>query len=294
MTPDDGSGGVDDAALATVARLRSRFRGALLGLAIGDALAAPAQYARSGSFPPVKDLLGGGPYDLPAGAWTDDTALALLLARSLLTSQGCHASDQLEWYRRWQRNGAGSATGECLGITASVSRALVDGAPAKDLADGADALVRVAPLAIWHYASADSLFDDLPIMLGVTSHAPETLAATREFAALMHRALRGLPLVATGSMSELTAGACAAARALAMARDAVEGAQNWKDAVLMAINAGGDADVHGAAAGQLAGAVFGIESIPAPWLAILVGREQIESLADELLTEVLVRLGDAT
>ncbi|MBM4210484.1 MAG: hypothetical protein FJ187_08040, partial [Gammaproteobacteria bacterium] len=86
----------------------------------------------------------------------------------------------------------------------------------------------------------------------------------------------------------------AAERALITARDAVASAQNWKDAVLAAINAGGDADVHGAAAGQLAGALFGIESIPARWLATLYEREQIESLADALLTEVLVRLDDIT
>ncbi|MFM7432475.1 MAG: ADP-ribosylglycohydrolase family protein [Gammaproteobacteria bacterium] len=294
MTPDDGVGAFDDAALATVARLRSRFRGALLGLALGDALAAPAQYARAGSFPPVRDLLGGGPYDLPVGAWTDDTALALLLARSLLSSQGCNANDQLEGYRRWQRRGEGSATGECLGITASVSRALVDGRPAKDLSDGADALVRVAPLAMWHYSAIDALFDDLPAMVGVTSHAPETLAATREFATLMHRALRGLPPAISSAITPASTGPTAAERALITARDAVAGAQNWKDAVLAAINAGGDADVHGAAAGQLAGALFGIESIPARWLATLYEREQIESLADALLTEVLVKLGDST
>jgi ADP-ribosyl-[dinitrogen reductase] hydrolase len=292
MTPDDGVGALDDAALATVARLRSRFRGALLGLALGDALAAPAQYARTGSFPAVKDLMGGGPYDLPAGAWTDDAALALLLARSLLASQGCHVDDQLERYRRWQQSGDGSATGECLGISASVSRALVDGEPAKDLADGADALVRVAPLAMWHYTAIDGLLDDLPGMVGVTSHEPATFEATREFAALMHRALRGLPLATRAPGPHSSMSSCAAGRALTSARDALVGAQNWKDAVLTAINAGGDADVHGAAAGQLAGAVFGIESIPARWLATLYGREQIEALADELLTEVLVRLGD--
>ncbi len=292
MTPDDGFDALDDTALPTIARLRSRFRGALFGLALGDALSAPAQYARAGSFPAVKDFIGGGPYDLPVGAWTDDTALALLLARSLLTVRGCDPRDQLERYRSWQKSGVGSATGECLGISASVSRALVDGGPCKDLADGADALVRVAPLVMWHYAAADALFDDLPGMVGVTSHGAETLDAAREFAALMQHALRGVPLATAPSIATSASHACAAGRALASARDAVVGAQNWKDAVLMAINAGGDADVHGAATGQLAGALFGIESIPARWLATLYGREQIELLADELLTEVLVRLGD--
>jgi len=266
MTPDDGMADFDEQALATIARLRSRFRGALLGLALGDALSAPAQFARPGGFMPVRGLSGGGPYDLRAGTWTDDTALALSLARSLLCTRGCDPLDQLERFRRWQREGDGSATGECLGITASVSRALVDGQPSTAIVDGADALVRVAPLAMWHYASGDALLNDLPRMAGVTTHAAETFAATSEFARLMHRALRGLPIDDSEVRTSDNASACAAARALAIARDAVIGASSWKDAVLAAINLGGDADVHGAATGQLAGAVFGIESIPAAWL----------------------------
>ena len=70
----------------------------------------------------------------------------------------------------------------------------------------------------------------------------------------------------------------------------MHGAKNWKDAVLRAVNQGGDADVYGATTGQLAGAVFGVESIPVGWLAMLAGRPMIEELADALLAEVLVRL----
>jgi len=74
----------EDEAVELVSRLRSRFQGALVGLAVGEALAAPAVYGRPGSFAPVRDLLGGGPHDLPRGAWGDDTAMALCVARSLV------------------------------------------------------------------------------------------------------------------------------------------------------------------------------------------------------------------
>jgi ADP-ribosyl-[dinitrogen reductase] hydrolase len=72
----------------------------------------------------------------------------------------------------------------------------------------------------------------------------------------------------------------------------MRGARNWKDAVLRAINAGGDADARGATTGQLAGAVFGVESIPDAWLLALTGRDAIEELADGILVEVLVSLGE--
>lgn len=280
--------------LAVVARLRSRFRGALLGLALGEALAAPAQYLRRGTFAPVRDLLGGGPFDLPPGAWADDTALALHVARSLLAQGGCDPVDQRERYRRWQRDADGSATGECLGISAGTSRALVDGMPSSLIPDSAEVLTRVAPLVLWHYADEPALLRDVTLMAGVTTHESATGSATAEFAQLVLRALRGtdptrsLP-VATGSLGAGTA-SCPAQRMLDEVRAAMHGAQNWKDAVLRAVNEGGDADVRAAATGQLAGALFGVESIPASWLSRLAQREAIQELADALLAEVLVRL----
>jgi hypothetical protein len=105
-------------------RLRDRYRGLLLGLALGDALAAPAQHRRPGTFMPLGDLVGGGPFELPRGAWTDDTAIALALAESLLANGGFAGRDFVARLARWQRTGEGSATGQCLGITATTARAL--------------------------------------------------------------------------------------------------------------------------------------------------------------------------
>jgi len=279
--------------LAVVARLRSRFRGALLGLALGESLAAPAQFLRRGVFAPIKDLLGGGPFDLPPGAWADDTALALHLARSLLAQGGCDPLDQLERYQRWQREGEGSATGECLGISANTSRALAEGAPSSSIADGAEVLSRVAPLALWHYADEPALLKDVTRMAGVTTHDPATGSATAEFAQLVLRALRGTNTANLLPVDAFSAGglreSSAASRMLDEVRTAMHGAQNWKDAVLRAVNEGGDADVRAAATGQLAGALFGAESIPASWLDRLTQRDAIVELADALLAEVLVR-----
>jgi len=112
------------ATLAAARGLRARFLGALLGLATGDAVGAATQYRRPGRFTPVGDLLGGGPFDLPRGAWSDDTAMALCLAESLLERQGFDARDQVERYRRWQQEGHLSSTGQCVGITAGTARAL--------------------------------------------------------------------------------------------------------------------------------------------------------------------------
>jgi len=94
---------LEPATLTAARGLRERFQGALLGLATGDAVAAATQYGRPGRFAPVGDMLGGGPFDLPRGGWSDDTAMALCLAESLLERDGFDARDQVERYRRWQQ-----------------------------------------------------------------------------------------------------------------------------------------------------------------------------------------------
>ena len=62
---------------------RERYRGALLGLAAGDAVGTTVEFSPPGTFPPVTDMVGGGPFRLQAGEWTDDTSMALCLAESL-------------------------------------------------------------------------------------------------------------------------------------------------------------------------------------------------------------------
>ena len=68
--------------------LQSRYRGALLGLACGDAVGASVEFQPRGTFPPVTGMDGGGPFGLEPGEWTDDTSMALCLAASLLCQGG--------------------------------------------------------------------------------------------------------------------------------------------------------------------------------------------------------------
>ena len=79
-----------------------RFRGCLLGLAVGDALGTTVEFSSPGSFVPIEDMVGGGPFRLAPGQWTDDTSMALCLAESLIACGGFDALDQMrkhEWDR---------------------------------------------------------------------------------------------------------------------------------------------------------------------------------------------------
>ena len=54
-----------------------RAKGALVGLALGDALGTTLEFEWRDALPPVTDIVGGGPFGLAPGEWTDDTSMAL-------------------------------------------------------------------------------------------------------------------------------------------------------------------------------------------------------------------------
>ena len=167
---------------------RDRFRGALAGLATGDALGTPLEFTQPGSFARLDDMVGGGPFRLKAGQWTDDTSMALCLAESLAECGGFDPADQMRRYVRWWREGYLSSTGVCFDIGGATSAAL------------------------WAFHTTDT----------------------------------------------------------------------FRDACLAAANLGDDADTTAAICGQIAGAYYGHEAIPAPWRAMLHLHDRIVALADRL------------
>ncbi len=320
--PRHRQAGGEAASLAALRALRARFLGSLLGLAIGDALGAATQFRRAGSFAALGDLVGGGPFDLPRGAWSDDTAMALCLAESLLERDGFDERDQLHRYRRWQREGHLSATGQCLGITAATARTLALGprdepqagmAAAAPISHEAAPLSRVAPAVLSCFERPAQGIARAADAARLFAAAPAAQDACRALAAMLHAALRAEPLrrvlqppapafaaqalapavaalLARDPSAPLEAQPEPAVAALAAARWALASGDGFRSGALRVANLGGEADVAGAVYGQLAGAHYGAGAIPAGWLAALLRRPLIEDLADRLLTAALVRL----
>jgi ADP-ribosyl-[dinitrogen reductase] hydrolase len=302
---------LDPAILSAARTLRERFLGALLGLAAGDAVAAATQYRRPGTFAPVGDLLGGGPFDLPRGGWSDDTSMALCLAESLLERDGFDARDQMERYRRWQQEGYLSATGQCVGITASTARAIAMAQWRRQAFSGShdptqldpEPLSRVAPAVLFFFASGGQAIEQATQAARTTCQAPAVLDSCRSLARALYGALSGQPKavimesapVAVGSAP--TAGADTGARGTGTAPDALAAAftafgatDNFRDAILYAANLGGDSDVVASACGQLAGAFYSVKAIPPVWHNSLMHKELITSYADRLLAHALLGL----
>ena len=102
----------------------SRYRGCLLGLAAGDTLGTTPEFTHPGTFIPITDIVGGGPFHLKPGEWTDDTSMALCLAESLVTRGEFDPVHQLETYVRWWSDGYLSVKGRCFDIGTTTAMAL--------------------------------------------------------------------------------------------------------------------------------------------------------------------------
>ncbi len=303
--------------------LRDRFRGALLGLAVGDAVGTTVEFSKRGTFEPVTDMMGGGPFKLKPGQWTDDTSMAMCLAESLVEHGGHDPVDQMERYLRWYRDGYWSSTGHCFDIGCTVRAALERFArdpernPYAGSTDpntaGNGSLMRLAPTVLFHARDARTAIAAAADSSRTTHGAPAAVDACRYFAGLLVGCFEGAsreellspryappgvewserPLVpeidevAAGSYLRKTEPGLQASgyvvQTLEAALWAFANSTDFRQGCLLAVNLGDDADTTGAVYGQLAGAYYGAAGIPAHWRDRLTRGPDIVAVADRLL-----------
>ncbi len=300
---------------------RDRYRGSLLGLAAGDALGTTLEFTGAGR-ETVTTIVGGGPYDLRPGEWTDDTSMALCLAESLIERGGFNARDQMERYCRWWHDGYLSSTGECFDIGLTIAGSLLhfeqsgDPFPNRNPQDaGNGSLMRLAPVPLY-FAGDPAEAIRMAALSSLTTHgSKEASDACRYYAGLIIGALRGtskdellaplftpvpdlwtreplaraIAAIARGSYKtkgppRVTTSGGYVVPSLKIALWAFYNTSNFLDGALMAVNVGHDADTYGAIYGQLAGAFYGENGIPSEWRSLIAKRRLIVSFADRLLS----------
>ena len=298
----------------------ARYRGCWLGLAVCDALGTTLEFTAPGSFEPLTDMVGGGPFGLKAGQWTDDTAMAICLAESLIECCSFDARDQMQRYIRWWREGVHSPTGRCFDIgnatSASLARFEKDGEPFAGSDDpysaGNGSIMRLCPIAMYAARRPKELLR-LAVDSSRTTHGARLcLDACRFFASLIAGALNGvtktdllvpdfditgnelttvsladeIQTIRAGSYKEkqppVIRGTGFVVQSLEAALWAFHSTDSFKTGALAAVNLGEDADTTGAVYGQIAGAYYGVDAIPNTW------REKVENagfptaMADQL------------
>ena len=286
-----------------------RFRGCLLGLACGDAVGTTVEFKPRDSFAPVTDMVGGGPFGLEPGQWTDDTSMAMCLAESLLHRDGFNAVDQMNRYLNWYHHGYWSSTGECFDIGNTTREALDDyfesknpfSGPTHSHSAGNGSLMRLAPVAMFFHGVSAALVHHAGESSRTTHGATEAVESCRLFAQMLSDALAGRSReeILAGPRTDLTtanvialsggeytnkpssaivgSGYCIAS--LEAALWCFKHTDSFAAAVLAAANLGDDADTTAAIAGQIAGAFHGVEGIPGAWLERLTRAHEIDDIA---------------
>ncbi len=297
-----------------------RYRGCLLGLAAGDAVGTAVEFKPPGSFKPIVDMVGGGPFHLAPGEWTDDTSMALCLAESLVECRGFDLADQMERYVRWWKDGHLSSNGICFDIGFTVREALQNYLHSRNPHSGSTdprkagngSLMRLAPVPM-AYANEPRRAIDLSGESSRSTHGALTaIDACRYLGGLIVGALSGAtkadllnagyspvpgewelkPLhpeiaeIANGSFKtrqppEIT-GSGYVVRSLEAALWAFYRSAEFREGCLLAVNLGEDADTTAAIYGQLAGAFYGETGIPLAWRNKLALRDVIERFAEQL------------
>ncbi len=297
-----------------------RYIGCLLGLAVGDALGTTLEFHSPGSFEPITDMIGGGPFRLKAGQWTDDTSMALCLAESLIECKGFNLTDQLKRYLRWYREGHLSSTGRCFDIGNTTRTALVrfENNPqpycgsADKYSEGNGSVMRLAPVPLFYALAPKQAVDKSGESSRTTHGTQNTIDACRYLGGLIAGAVNGAAkeeLLSecynpygkkwdkTDMTPEIYEIACGSfkyreppeikgsghvVKSLEAALWAFYKSDSFTEGCLKAVNLGDDADTTGAVCGQLAGAYYGIQGIPAEWSQKISHRQLIEKYAIQL------------
>ena len=289
--------------------IADRELGALLGLAAGDALGTTLEFSARDSQPRLTDMIGGGPFRLKPGEWTDDTAMALALLDSLNANPRLDEADLMRRFVSWHETGEYSCTGTCFDVGNTTRSALGrfkrTGNPFAGSADpmsaGNGSLMRLAPAAIRHWQDRAKLRDVAARQSRTTHGAPEAVDACIAFAEVLADAIAGYPRSQVlrvrdypyaGQIGAIMAGSWRGKRrseirssgyvahSLEAALWCVGRTTCFANAVLLAANLGDDADTTAAITGQLAGALYGARGIPDKWLEKLAWREKIERMAE--------------
>ncbi len=269
-----------------------KAQGILLGLAVGDALGTTLEFGPRRSLKNLHtEIIGKGPFNLKAGEWTDDTAMAIGLAESLINKKEFDPIDILTNWSDWYTTGKHSCTGTCFDIGISTRNALDSFIDTKELPEISDeskgngSLMRLGPIVI--FSKDYKEVEELSYKQALLTHSSPTALLTGWFGKHLYQCAEGhydKPKDFINKSRNQISSSGYYLNSLHAAQWAVANTDTFEDAVIQAVNLGDDADTVGAIAGQLAGAIYGFRAIPERWLEKLAWNDYLLELSQKLLT----------
>ena len=288
-----------------------------MGLAVGDALGTPLKddislpkklrnnpnFSKTRSeFGEVTDMHGGGPFGLKPGEWSNETSMALALSDSLVSCDGMNEQDFMERLSAWYERGEYSHNGKCFDIDQTTKIAISDFINVNnrkyDIAKSYDSkvtghgtIVRLAPVAMFYNEDPKTAFEVAARQSRTTHCDPTCINVCQYMTRDLLNFYRGFDSekiwgndLIDKNKEEIFAGYVEST--YDAARWAIQTTDNFKDAVLEAVNLRNrDSDAVGAVTGQMAGAIYGLQGIPEEWIEMLAWKDYILELADKIYYE---------
>lgn len=280
-----------------------RARAAFIGMAIGDALGATVEFmtkteiaAQYGTF---QDIVGGGWLRLKAGQVTDDTEMALCIARAIIRTQAWSVEAIADNFAAWLKGRPVDCGDTCR---KGIRRYMVHGtleSPPNEWDAGNGAAMRLLPAAIYALPDGQLLKKYTLEQAHITHNNPVSDAACLCLGEMIHLALLGasknrLRREVDGLVARFPTFYFEPYRGLATGYvvDTLQTVFHWlfrgrnfEECLTGTVNQGGDADTTGAICGMLAGAYYGMEGLPQRWIkrmdkAVLA---EIESVTEKLV-----------
>ena len=283
--------------------LRERVRGCAVGAAVGDALGMPLEFGPRQ--PADRRVCEMQPGRLQAGSFTDDTEMALAVAESLMDNRPLAADDLAQRFADWLEYGPDDVGSHTRAVLTRISRgepwrlAVLAVQQSNPHSAGNGSVMRCFPVALAHWGNLGRLLVDSRLQSEITHPHIECVSGSAFVNAVIYFLLRCIPpenavaraLDIAGVSGELR-GAIAAAprqrrdelRNTGWVRHTLESAvwgllttHDFEEAVVQVVNLGGDADTAGAVVGAMAGAAYGLPSIPCRWRNALRGEWPLRS-----------------
>ncbi len=292
---------------------KMKVKDGILGLTVGDALGVPVEFESRAYLMdnPVTEMMGHGTYDMPKGTWSDDTSLTLATMQSIVNRGKIDLEDILREFSLYVSESKycqyyifdiGGTTHDAIERFDS-GRPVLECGGRGERDNGNGSLMRILPLAFIPGVT----YDDIENVSALTHAHPRS-----KIACVLYVEIARSMLENDLDISEHIANSCEKIRQYYADSDELvhfeaifdsdydvkEGrsyvvktleaalycllkTDNYRDAVLKAVNLGRDTDTVGAVCGGLAGIYYGYDDIPGEWIDEIPQIEDIFELCDD-------------
>ncbi|NLI90857.1 MAG: ADP-ribosylglycohydrolase [Peptococcaceae bacterium] len=291
-----------------------KIAGSLCGVAVGDALGATLEFMTkkeiTEKFGLHTEMIGEGYWKLFPGEVTDDTDMTIAVAKGILTDPEDPVVHIARFFADWARSDPKDIGNICrLALAEGIRRGTVSEAEWLEVSEfahlqsggrsgGNGSLMRTIPVVLAYYTDRDRMLQMAYRQSALTHYDPAAGKCVMLYCDLVRRLIEGEDL-RTGireTAEEYRDGfkfrvdlppeeiktTGYVVHTLEAALNCAFQTQSFEEAVIMAVNLGGDTDTIGAVTGGIAGACYGLDQIPPRWLGKLAVRDELLDLADSL------------